>query len=241
VLNYGLDGANLRITNIHTVSNDHLPYLVLAYQFTKNAKYAQRAWDQLNAMCSWPDWGANRHFLDAGIASKAVGMAFDGLYDWLSSAQRIQLYNALRNFAIGPGKNQIDNGSGPFKWYETDDNWNGICHGGMIMAALATYEMDTTFNSALIASCANGMLKYLQSFDPDGASEEGLSYWSYGLSNTFLALESAQPPSVTITFMWVRTSDSCPISGSRSSSTTPTWRRRTTRCASPSTRRGRAR
>jgi hypothetical protein len=190
VLNYGLDGANLRITNIHTVSNDHLPYLVLAYQFTKNAKYAQRAWDQLNAMCSWPDWGANRHFLDAGIASKAVGMAFDGLYDWLSSAQRIQLYNALRNFAIGPGKNQIDNGSGPFKWYETDDNWNGICHGGMIMAALATYEMDTTFNSALIASCANGMLKYLQSFDPDGASEEGLSYWSYGLSNTFLALES---------------------------------------------------
>jgi hypothetical protein len=190
LLDYGLDAAQLRISNIHTISNDHIPYLVLAYQFTKNTKYASRAWDQLNRMCSYPDWGANRHFLDAGIAAKAVGMAFDGLYDYLTVSQRNQLYNALRSFVLGPGKNQIDNGTGPFKWYDTDDNWNGICHGGMIMAALATYEMDSTFNSSVIATCANGMLKYIKSFDPDGASEEGLSYWSYGLSNTMLALES---------------------------------------------------
>lgn len=190
LLEYGLDAAQLRISNIHTISNDHLPYLVLAYQFTKNTKYASRAWDQLNKMCSFPDWGANRHFLDAGIAAKAVGMAFDGLYDFLTVAQRNQLYNALRSFVLGPGKNQIDNGTGPFKWYDTYDNWNGICHGGMIMAALATYEMDSVFNSSLIATCANGMLKYIKSFDPDGASEEGLSYWSYGISNTMLSLES---------------------------------------------------
>lgn len=190
LLNYGLDGANLRISNIHTISNDHIPYLVLAYQFTKNTGYAKRAWDQLNAMCSWADWGANRHFLDAGIAAKAVAIAYDGLYDYLTSAQRTVLYNAVRNFVLVPGKNQIDNGTGPFKWYDTDDNWNGICHGGMIMAALATYEMDSTFNSQLIAASANGMYKYLQSVDPDGASEEGMSYWAYGFSNTFLALES---------------------------------------------------
>lgn len=190
LLNYGLDGANLRITNIHTISNDHIPYLVLAYQFTKNTNYAKRAWDQLNAMCSWADWGANRHFLDAGIAAKAVALAYDGLYDYLSSSQRTVLYNAVRNYVLAPGKNQIDNGSGPFKWYDTDDNWNGICHGGMIMAALATYEMDSTFNSQLIATCANGMYKYIQSVDPDGASEEGMSYWAYGFNNTFLALES---------------------------------------------------
>jgi hypothetical protein len=190
LLNYGLDGANLRIQTIHIVSNDHIPYLVLAYQFTKNTAYAKRAWDQLNLMCSWDDWGANRHFLDAGIAAKAVAIAYDGLYDYLTSAQRTVLYNAVRNFVLVPGKNQIDNGTGPFKWYDTNDNWNGICHGGMIMAALATYEMDSSFNSQVVATCANGMLKYIQSFDPDGASEEGLSYWSYGLQNTFLALES---------------------------------------------------
>ena len=190
LLDYGLDAANLRITNIHTIGNDHIPYLVLAYQFTKNVKYAARAWDQLNRMCTYPDWGANRHFLDAGIAAKAVALAYDGLYDYLTPIQRTQLYNAVRTFVLAPGKNQIDNGTGVFRWYDTKDNWNGICHGGMIMAALATYEMDSSFNSSVISTAANGMLKYIQSFDPDGASAEGLSYWSYGLSNTFLALES---------------------------------------------------
>ena len=58
------------------------------------------------------------------------------------------------------------------------------------MAALAIYETDSTFNSSVIALSANNMLRYIQSFEPDGASEEGMSYWSYGISNTFLALES---------------------------------------------------
>jgi hypothetical protein len=190
LLNYGLDAANLRITNMHTFGNDQAPYLILAYQFTKDTRYAARCWQQIERMLTWADWGANRHFLDAGIAAKAMALAFDGLYDYLTPAQRSALYNGMRTHVLNPGYNQITTSTGPFKWYDTDDNWNGICHGGMIMAALATMEMDSAFNSNLIAVCANGMLKYLQSFEPDGASEEGMSYWSYGLQNTFLALES---------------------------------------------------
>jgi hypothetical protein len=190
ILGYGLDGAGLRITNIHTFSNNQLPYLVLAYQFTKDSRYAARCWQQLDAMCSWPDWGANRHFLDAGIASKGAGMALDGLFDYLTSAQRLRLYTAIKNFVLQPGKTQIETNTGVWKWYLSNDNWNGICHGGMIMGALAGYEYDSTFNANVIAQCANGINKYMQSLEPDGASEEGMSYWSYGLMNTFLAFES---------------------------------------------------
>jgi hypothetical protein len=60
----------------------------------------------------------------------------------------------------------------------------------MIIGALAGYEYDSTFNANVIAQCANGINKYMQSLEPDGASEEGMSYWSYGLMNTFLAFES---------------------------------------------------
>jgi hypothetical protein len=190
ILGYGLDGAGLRITNIHTFSNNQLPYLVLAYQFTKDSRYAARCWQQLDAMCSWPDWGANRHFLDAGIASKGAGMALDGLFDYLTSAQRLKLYTAIKNFVLQPGKTQIETNTGVWKWYLSNDNWNGICHGGMIMGALAGYEYDSTFNANVIAQCTNGINKYMQSLEPDGASEEGMSYWSYGLMNTFLAFES---------------------------------------------------
>ena len=190
LMSYQLDGANLRIPSLHTFGNDQAPYLILAYQFTKDTRYALRCWQQLERFTTYPDWGANRHFLDAGIAAKAVAMAYDGLYDYLTTSQRTALYNAVRTFVLNPGMNQITTSTGPFKWYDTDDNWNGICHGGMIMAALATFEMDSAFNSSIIAQCANGILKYLQSFEPDGASEEGMSYWSYGLQNTILSLES---------------------------------------------------
>ncbi len=190
ILTYGLDGAGLRIPSIHKFSNDQLPYLVLAYQFTKDTRYALRCWQQLDAMRSWPDWGASRHFLDAGIAAKGVAIAYDGLYDYLSVAQRSQLATAVRNFVLQPGKTQIETYTGAWKWYLSNDNWNGICHGGMLMAALATYETDVAFNSKVISLATNGILPYMQSLGPDGASEEGMSYWSYGLTNTFLAFES---------------------------------------------------
>jgi hypothetical protein len=190
LLDYGLDGANLRIPNIHKFSNEQAPFLVLAYLFTKDTRYANRCWQQLDRMTTWPDWGANRHFLDAGIGAKAAAMAYDGLYHYLSAEQRNKLAGAVRSFVLNPGRSQIQGGPSPFKWWLTDDNWNGICHGGMIMASLATYETDPSFHSQLIATCANGMLKYMESLGPDGASEEGMSYWSYGLTNTFLAFES---------------------------------------------------
>lgn len=190
LVNYALDGAGLRINGIHTFCNDRLPYLVLAYQFTKDTRYALRCWEQLDAMCSWPDWGANRHFLDAGIAAKGIAIAYDGLYDYLTATQRSRLATAVRNYVLQPGKTQIETNTGVWKWYLSNDNWNGICHGGMIMAALAIYETDPSFNSKVIALATNGILPYMQSLAPDGASEEGMSYWSYGLSNTFLAFES---------------------------------------------------
>lgn len=190
VLDWGLDGANLRISNIHTISNDQIPYLVLAYQFTKDPKYAARCWAQLDKMCSYPDWGASRHFLDAGIAAKGVAIAYDGLYNYLTIEQKRKLIAAVRKFVLEPGKLQIETGTGAWKWYLSDNNWNGICHGGMIMAALACYESDPAFMSSVIAVAVNGMPRYLDSFEPDGASEEGMMYWGYGVSNTFLALES---------------------------------------------------
>ena len=190
LLDYALDGAGLRITNIHNFSNEQAPYLVLAYQFTKDPKYALRCWQQVDKICSYPDWGANRHFLDVGIISKAMAIVYDGLYSYLTIEQRSRIAIATKSLALQPGKTQIETNTGSFKWYLTNDNWNGICHGGMIMSALAMYETDPAFMSQLIAVSANGVQKYMESLSSDGASEEGMSYWSYGLSNTFLAFEA---------------------------------------------------
>lgn len=189
-ITYQLDGANLRLNGIHQFSNDQVPFLVLAYQFTKNTAYAKKCMDQVERMITWADWGANRHFLDAGIAAKAMALIYDGLNDYLSTAQKNTIEAATKKFILDPAKTAIETNSGPFKWWLSNDNWNGICFGGILMSSLALYENNPSYYGSLIATSANGMLKYIQSLDPDGASEEGMSYWSYGISNTFLALES---------------------------------------------------
>lgn len=186
-----LDGANLRIDAIHKIGNEDFPYLSLAYLFTHESKYAKRCYEQMEAMCKWKDWGAGRHFLDTGIGARGFAMAYDAIYDYLSVEQRKLLVDGLIKYALQPGLEQIETGKGQaWAWYNSNDNWNGICNGGLICGALAIFEENIELSSRLIALASNKMVNYIKSFDPEGASEEGMMYWSYGLSNTFMALEA---------------------------------------------------
>jgi len=190
IYKYGLDGGKLRIGGIHPIGNEVLPELVLAYQFTGDERFARRCWDQLAEMMTWPDWGANRHFLDVGIGSKGVALAYDGLSDYLSADQKNQLVSAARKFALEPGLSQMKGGRSVWPWYMSKNNWNGICHSGLIDLAISMYETDNDFMGSVISSAANRIPLYMKSFEPDGASEEGIAYWDYGLINTCLCFDA---------------------------------------------------
>nr|WP_294899187.1 hypothetical protein [uncultured Pedobacter sp.] len=186
LLSYKLDDANLRITSIHAFSFP-LADLVMMYQFTKEKKYADRAWLQLAKMVDYPDWGANRHFLDSGIASFEFALAYDGLFDYLSTNQKDSLKNAvLKQVLIPAQKLMAEN----VFWHKAKYNWNGICNGGLIMASLAMFEDDPDFLTQIIAEATGKLPIYINEFNPDGQSVEGLGYWAYGLRYTILALES---------------------------------------------------
>ena len=107
-----LDDTNLRISTIHEIGNTDLPVLSLAYLFTKDVKYAERCYRQMQSMCSWKDWGASRHFLDTGIGARGFAMAYDAIYDYLNDKQRSELIDGLRRLALEPGKMQIETGQG---------------------------------------------------------------------------------------------------------------------------------
>jgi hypothetical protein len=188
VLKYALDVAQLRITNLHKIGFNHLPTLILAYHFTGDTVYAKRCWDQLAETITWPDWGANRHFLDIGIGATGIAMAYDGLFDYLTSDQKMQLVVAVRKLALEPGLTQMKMST--YNWSKTDSNWNSICHGGLIDLALSMYETDNVFMSDVVSHATNGMLKFISSLDPDGASPEGIAYWDYGLTNTCLSFDA---------------------------------------------------
>lgn len=185
-LTYHLDDANLRVPSVHKFATQ-VPPLVLMYHLTGDTSYAERAIRQMELMADWPDWGADRHFLDAGIGAFDFAMVYDGLYEYLSDARKKTLRDAVIRHVLVPGKKQMEK---RIWWSTANNNWNGICNGGIIMAALAMYEEDPAGMSEIIALAANNLPKYINAFEPDGQSEEGVMYWSYGVSYTIIALES---------------------------------------------------
>ena len=61
-----------------------------------------------------------------------------------------------------PGKEQLQK---KIWWSTANHNWNGICNGGIIMAALSMYEEDPKEMSEIIALAINALPKYIKSFD----------------------------------------------------------------------------
>lgn len=188
IMHYKLDDAHLRISSIHGFASQ-VTALVMMYNLTGKKEYADRCYAQLVAFAAYPDWGADRHFLDTGISGFDIALAYDGLYDYLTDEQKSVLRKAaLKNLFLPAQKQMVENRF----WHVSTNNWNGICNGGVIMAALAMYESDEHFMSNIIASAANGLPQYIKEFEPDGQSVEGLGYWGYGLMYTTITMEAMQ-------------------------------------------------
>jgi hypothetical protein len=188
LLTYYLDAAGLRVPSVHDFAKQ-LPSLIMMYVLDNDTACANRIIRQMELMSRYNDWGANRHFLDAGIGGFDFALAYDVLYNYLTPAQREIFRSAVLKNVLMPGKAQLTNNAW---WSNSNHNWNGICNGGLIMASLALFEDNPADMSEIIAMAANKLPKYINSFEPDGQSEEGLMYWGYGLMYTSITIESMQ-------------------------------------------------
>ena len=59
------------------------------------------------------------------------------------------------------------------------NNWTAVCVGGVVGTA-TNLEADPARLAEIIARGARSLTDYLETFDEDGRSSEGPSYWSYG-------------------------------------------------------------
>lgn len=193
-----LDGANLRVSGTHTTSGI-IPPLVIAWWVTGEEKYAKRAFEAYENLCTYPDWGIetqhpykDRHFLDPAMGVFCAALVYDGLYDHLSTEQKDFIYQTASKYALTPATAQFDGTVRRQWWARTNNNWNGICNGNLALAALTFMEQDPQKMCNLAAFALQGLPYYLAEFEPDGQSEEGISYWHYGLTSTLYSLEGVQ-------------------------------------------------
>jgi len=159
---------------------------------TKDPKYALALKREILNACRFPHWHP-RHFLDTAEMSAAVGLGYDWIYDQLTQEEREEIVRALIEKALYPAAAYKPRSG----WAYATNNWNQVCNGGIIIAALAIFEHEPELASYLITRAQDGMPKALEAYAPQGVYPEGPGYWFYGTSYSILtaaALQSAGLP-----------------------------------------------
>ena len=163
--------------------------LGMVYRMEKNPMVLARIDEELKAVCSFIDWNPS-HYLDVAEMAMAVAFGIDWTTGDLPESTIALAKTALIEKAIKPSYDEEGNTG----WVGGINNWNQVCHGGMIAASIVTADTNMELAARTIARALDSIPKALAAYGPDGVYPEGSTYWSYGTSFTVLTaamLESA--------------------------------------------------
>src|SRR5688572_17065728 len=186
-------GPRLLDQSRHTISQ--VLTNAMAFRLTGDTRFANFARDVMLRAAAFPDWNPS-HFLDTAEMACALALGYDWLFDQLTSEERRTIKTALLEKALryapeayGPGRRP------PFLHFVADHhNWNQVCNGGLLLAALALADEEPDLARLVIGGVRKSLPLAMAPYEPDGAYPEGPVYWGYGTRyNVYLlaALESA--------------------------------------------------
>jgi hypothetical protein len=157
--------------------------LSLAYRLCGKSAFADRAVLEMKAAARLPDWNPS-HFLDTAELSFGVAIGLDWLASIMTEADRQEITGALIEKSLRPALSFYpdDGFAGKF------NNWNFVCNGSLIIAALAVAEDVTDLAQSIIDYAWAALSSGLAMFAPEGAWFEGPTYWSYGTHYLFLLI-----------------------------------------------------
>ncbi len=156
--------------------------LGMVYFIERDERFLKRIDAELQAVCHFSDWNPS-HFLDTAEMSLAVALALDWTVGALPQTTVELALNALIEKGIQPSFDRAH------RWITGVNNWNQVCHGGLVAAAIAIAEIDPELAANTISRALDGMPNALNEYGPDGVYPEGSTYWGYGTA--FSAITSA--------------------------------------------------
>ncbi len=129
-----------------------------------------------------PDLGATGLAADLAEADYVLG-------DHLSPATRQLIRDNIRHRVLDPFRAMIEGRQKETFWVRTPMNWNAVCVGNTVFAALAL--LDSREERAFYATAGEHCIQYfLSGFTPDGYCAEGVGYWNYGFGHFILLTET---------------------------------------------------
>lgn len=181
---------NGRLLDVSNSALSRLQYLGFAYQMTGKERYSQRGIQELEAICSFPDWHPD-HYLDTAILASAAAIGYDWLYDAMTQEQRDNIAKKSQELALKTA-NEGYTATASYNdfWCNTETNWGIVCNSGIANLALATAEYNIDFAMEVLHNALRSIEFPWYRFAPDGAWYEGTEYWSFLLSHLSLFMSS---------------------------------------------------
>jgi Heparinase II/III-like protein len=173
-----LDIARLFCLRIQTLG--------ITWLLTLDSRYRDRAKAELLAVCDFPDWAGDKFLVTAETAFGAA-IGYDWLYEILSDGERAHISHAIIGKAIRPGLGQFATPAPPY-WTRTPMNWNLVCNGALMIAALSVWESDPQAAN-LFALCRASISIGFGAYGPDGGWAEGPGYWHYASQYAIYVLD----------------------------------------------------
>ncbi|MBI5724936.1 MAG: heparinase II/III family protein [Planctomycetes bacterium] len=167
-----------------------------AYAITGQEKYGQRAKREAMAMINGPwhrNYGWNRGAnLQTAEACVEAALFYDWCGDLLSDEERLTFREGVMNRGVRVYLRSLLE---YHDWWVDNmtTNWDGVCHGGCGLAALAFYDEDAEARAAADMAWEH-VLKFLKAVTrQDGGGDEGVMYWRYGVEfGHYLATAAAR-------------------------------------------------
>ena len=187
VIPYELDEED----SILPISREVISRMVVlgyAWQITGDRKYADRAWLEMENVCSYDDW-CTSHFLATAEMALAVSVGYDWFFDYLDDAQKTLLAETTYNYAIKPAlsKNYLKNW---FTW--SKNNWNSICYSGVGIACMTFSSYYPEECAEFLTMCYKNMPIAFENFTPDGVYAEGPGYSQSGMNSIVFFVATSQ-------------------------------------------------
>ena len=164
-------------------------HLSLAFHLTTDPRFLDAAVSQMKTVCAFSDWNPS-HFLDVAEMTNGVAIGYDWLYNHMKKEDAELIRSGLKTKGLEEYKKAYDGAW----WSKGDNNWNQVCHGGLIVGALAIAETDPAYATTFIPKALANLPYSNKYYAPDGAWYEGPGYWSYAteyLAYAMSAMKSA--------------------------------------------------
>ncbi|MDE3067718.1 MAG: heparinase II/III family protein [Verrucomicrobiota bacterium] len=203
-LEFSRDGNRTHWQHAEFERRGRIARLTLAEAFENQGRFLHALEQTIASLCAEKTWVypahdsklKNFHGQEITPELGATGLAAElaeadfVLGDKLSPATRRLILDNVRRRVLQPFRDSIEGRrQPPLHWLFLRMNWNAVCVGNTVFAALALEP--SRADRAVYAAAGEHYIRYfLSGITPDGYCAEGVGYWNYGFGHFILLTEA---------------------------------------------------